>query len=127
MPAITQFLSEIIASPVLRVLLVIGLGLVLGNIPFPGGFKLGVAAVLFAGLFLGALSPDFTIPSVLQDMGLILFVYGVGLQTGPGFFRSLCREGIRLNLAVGAAIVFAFLLCAGIIHYVRLDPETVAG
>lgn len=127
MPPLAHFLSEVFASPVLRILLVIGLGLLLGNVPFPGGFKLGVAAVLFAGLLLGALWPGFTIPSVLQDLGLILFVYGVGLQTGPGFFQSFRKDGFKLNLAVALVLVAAFLICVFLIHITHLSPDTAAG
>lgn len=122
-----HLLSEVFSSPVLRVLLVVGLGLLLGDVRFPGGFKLGVAAVLFVGLFLGAFLPGFTVPSVLQDLGLILFVYGVGLQTGPGFFRSFRKEGFRLNLAIIVAVVVAFAICAAVIHMVHLASDTVAG
>jgi len=115
------------ASPVLRVLIVIGLGLLLGNISFPGGFKLGVAAVLFAGLAMGAWWPGFTIPPVLQDLGLILFVYGVGLQAGPGFFRSFQKDGMKLNAAILVALGTAFLICFLLIHFAHQAADTVAG
>jgi putative transport protein len=124
---LTHFLSEILASPVLRVLLVVGLGLLLGEITFPGGFKLGVAAVLFVGLLFGALLPDFSVPPVLRDLGLILFVYGVGLQTGPGFFRSFRKDGLRLNLAIVFVLTLAFGVCALVIHGGHLPADTVAG
>jgi len=127
MSPLIHILSEILASPVLRVLLVIGAGLLLGNVPFPGGFKLGVAGVLFSGLLLGALSPGFTIPSVLRDLGLVLFVYGVGLQTGPGFFSSFRKDGLRLNTAVGVALIAVFLICVFLIHTIHLASDTIAG
>ncbi len=127
MSQLLQLLSGVFTSPVLRILLVVGLGLLLGNVRFPGGFKLGVAAVLFAGLLLGSMWPGFTIPSVLQDLGLILFVYGVGLQTGPGFFASFRKDGLRLNLAVIVSIVIAFAICALAIHAAHLAADTVAG
>jgi len=120
-------LPEMFASPVLRAMLVVGLGLCLGEIRFPGGFKLGVAAVLFVGLLIGALVPDFSVPPVLRDLGLILFVYGVGLQTGPGFFRSFRNDGLRLNLAIILVLLLAFGVCALLIHYGHLAADTVTG
>lgn len=78
---------------------VIALGVYLGKIKI-GGISLGVTFVLFAGILAGNFG--FTAPanilSFIQDFGLILFVFCIGLQVGPGFFESFKKGGVTLNL-----------------------------
>lgn len=69
--------------------------------------SLGIAAILFAGLAIGALDERLRLPEVLQLLGLSLFVYSVGLSSGPGFVATLRRHGARNGALVIAA------LCAG--------------
>jgi putative transport protein len=84
---------------------VVGLGYFLGNVRIRG-FTLGVAAVLFVGLVFGALDPvNFVIPEVIYVLGLILFVYTVGLQSGSIFFNLFRRQWLRLTALAGIAIV----------------------
>ena len=66
-------------SAVLRLFIVVGVGYLLGEIKFPGNFRLGLAAVLFAGLAFGAIDPQFVLSAEIQTIGLVLFVYCVGL------------------------------------------------
>ena len=91
--------------PVLVLSLVAALGLALGSVPL-GGISLGIGGVLFAGLAFGYLG--FTVdPHILhfvKEFGLILFIFTMGMQVGPGFFSSLRRQGLKLN-ALAAAIV----------------------
>ena len=79
--------------------IVIFVGVYLGKIKI-GGISLGVSFVLFAGIFAGHIG--FTGPTdilnFLQDFGLILFVFCIGLQVGPGFFESFRKGGIELNM-----------------------------
>ena len=94
------------AEPILVLSLTAILGLLLGNLRFRG-MKLGVAGMLFSGLLLGhfGLTLDPHLMSFLKEFGLVLFVFTVGLQLGPGFFNSLRSDGIRLNsLAVGVVL-----------------------
>ncbi len=99
------------ASPVAHDLLVLSLvvlaGIGIGNIRV-AGVKLGVAGVLFAGL--GAahfgLRPEAEVAHFLKDFGLVLFVFALGMQMGPGFFASLRKQGRALN-------GYACLLVAG--------------
>lgn len=87
--------------------LVISVGVLLGKIKF-GGISLGVSFVLFAGIFAGHIG--FTGPTpiltFLQDFGLILFVFCIGLQVGPGFFESFKKGGVVLN---GLSVVTVLL------------------
>lgn len=92
-------------------LLAISVGFFVGKLRV-GSITLGVSAVLFVGLLLGHLgyrmNEDLLV--FVRDFGLILFVYGIGIQVGPSFFASFKKEGIRFNLlAVGAVILSGFI------------------
>jgi putative transport protein len=84
-------------NTVLLLFVVAGLGYPLGRIGI-GGFRLGVAAVLFVGLAIGALDPRLALPDFVYLFGLVLFVYTIGLASGPQFFASFRRRGLRDNL-----------------------------
>lgn len=91
--------TDSVAHIVLLYAVVTAVGVYLGKIKV-GGISLGVTFVLFAGIAAGHIG--FTAPanilSFLQEFGLILFVFMIGLQVGPGFFESFRRGGITLNL-----------------------------
>src|SRR5215212_4034607 len=92
----------------------ITIGLTLGAIRVRG-VRLGIAGVLFAALVFGeiGLTVDRKVLQFLRDFALILFMYSIGLQVGPGFLSSLRAEGLRLNvlsvitLILGAVMAFA--------------------
>ncbi|MDR0466846.1 MAG: permease, partial [Deltaproteobacteria bacterium] len=93
------------AMATLALTIILGLGL--GAVRFRS-IGLGVGGVLFSGLVLGHFG--FKLPPLLsefvREFGLILFVYSIGMQVGPGFIDSLRRRGLRLNLCA-TGIVFA--------------------
>ena len=102
-----EFLIDILVEqPLFLLFVVMTLGYVLGEIKIKG-IGLGVAAVLFVGLAFGALDPRLSLPPLLINLGLVLFVYTVGLASGPGFFASFSRSGLRDNLLVVLVLVFA--------------------
>ncbi len=107
MTSLDTVLHWLEGSALLRLFLVIALGYLLGDLKLPGGFRFGVSAVLFVGLAFGAWSPDLRLPEEIQGLGLVLFVYCIGLQAAAGFFRSLQRDGLPLNGAVMAALLAA--------------------
>ena len=123
MQAIINFLVE---EPLLLLFIVAGLGYVLGHVKVKG-VSLGVAAVLFVGLAFGALSPDMQMPPVIVEVGLIIFVYTIGLSSGPGFFASFKRKGLRDNTFVFVILVFAALLTAGAAALFDLRATVAAG
>src|SRR3984885_1327457 len=94
-----------VAKAILAVSAVAATGLTLGSLGIRG-IRLGAAGVLFAGIFFGQLGMhiDERILEFVRDFGLLLFVYTVGLQVGPGFFSSVKQRGLQLN-ALGAAVV----------------------
>jgi putative transport protein len=94
-----------VAKAILALSIVAASGLALGSLGIRG-VRLGAAGVLFAGIFFGQLGMhiDERILEFVRDFGLLLFVYTVGLQVGPGFFSSVKQRGVQLN-ALGAAVV----------------------
>lgn len=103
MNILVDFLS---ANPLALLFLVIGGGFLLGNVRV-AGFSLGPAAVLFTGIIIGALDPRLKVPDLFYILGLVLFVYTIGLQSGPTFFSSFGRRALRANLVAGGVIVLA--------------------
>lgn len=98
--------TDSVAHIVLLYSIVISIGVLLGKIKI-GGISLGVTFVLFAGIIAGHIG--FTGPTdiltFVQDFGLVLFVYCIGLQVGPGFFESFRKGGVTLNLLSTAMIL----------------------
>jgi putative transport protein len=109
--SLTQLLER---TPILALFVVIGLGYALGQVKI-GGFSLGVGAILFAGLALGAIAPKAAPPSLVGAVGLIMFLYGIGIQYGRQFFAGLRGPGLKWNLlgAIGvlAALAATLLMC----------------
>src|SRR5574340_508902 len=91
-------------NPLLLLFVVAAIGYPLGQIQVSES-SLGVAAVLFVGLAFGALHPDLKLPEIVYTLGLVLFVYTVGLSSGPGFFGSLRARGLRYNVFVVAMLL----------------------
>lgn len=102
---------------------VIAVGVFLGKIKI-GGISLGVTFVLFAGIAAGHFGFTST-PSVLsflQEFGLILFVFMIGLQVGPGFFESFKRGGVTLNALSATTILLNILVMFGC-YYIFFDTS----
>lgn len=102
---------------------VIAVGVFLGKIKI-GGISLGVTFVLFAGIAAGHFGFTAT-PSVLsflQEFGLILFVFIIGLQVGPGFFESFKRGGVTLN-AMSTTVILLNILVMFACYYIFFDTS----
>lgn len=107
-----QWLSDLFIKPegvahaVLIVMLVAALGLAIGHVKFKG-IGLGIAGVLFVGLAFAhfGLNINHEVLEFLRDFGLVLFVYTIGIQVGPGFFASLRRNGLGLNLLAASIVL----------------------
>lgn len=118
-----EALSE---NPLLLLFLVAAVGYPLGRIRI-AGTPLGVATVLFAGLAVGALDPRLRLPEIVYLLGLVLFIYPIGLASGPAFFAAFRRKGLRDNLLVGGGIVAALLLTLAVHRVLRLEAPLTAG
>ena len=115
--------NDSIAHIVLLYAIVIAVGVYLGKIKI-GGISLGVTFVLFAGILAGHFG--FTGPTetltFVQDFGLILFVFMIGLQVGPGFFENFGKGGIRLNMLSALAILLNICVMFGC-YYIFFDTN----
>lgn len=117
-------------SQPLLLFVVVGLGYMLGHVRVKG-FALGMSGVLFVGLLFGAwksgdqealkLAPQIT------EVGLILFVYAVGLTTGPGFFTAMRQHGIRFNAAVVVSLVAGALFTVGLGRMLGMNQPMISG
>ena len=127
-PLHTLGLTQPVAAALITVTLVAAAGISLGSIRV-FGIRLGSAGVLFVGLLAGYLGYqlDHTILQFLQEFGLVLFVYTIGLQMGPGFFTSLRRQGLSLNLLALAVVGLGVLITLGIASWLDLDLAAAAG
>jgi len=113
-------------NPLLLLFLVAAIGYPLGRVKV-GGASLGVAAVLFVGLFFGALDPDLKLPEAVYQLGLVLFVYTIGLSSGGIFFASLGKRGLRFNLLVAGGLLFAAGMAVVFHLLFKLDAAYTAG
>ena len=114
------FLGTGIAHTILLFAVVIATGLYLGRFKV-GGISIGATWILFCGILAShfGFRPDPTVLAFMKDFGLILFVFSIGLQVGPGFFSSLRQGGVRMNLLafllifLGVAVTFLLHLLTG--------------
>ncbi|MDR0613452.1 MAG: putative transporter [Dysgonamonadaceae bacterium] len=122
------FTGNGVAHTVLLFALVIASGIGLGKIKL-FGISLGITFVLFAGILAGhlGLKVNHEILHFMKEFGLILFVYSIGLQVGPGFFSSFKKGGLTLNM-LALSVVLSGVAITVIIHYVRDIPmQTMVG
>ena len=119
-----DFIQSLLAEGYFALFLIIAIAYVIGRIKVKG-VSLDVSAVIFVALVLGHFG--VTLPKVIQDIGLVLFIFTIGIQAGPGFFDALKKHGIKL-----AALSVVLILSAGVVtvatHYLSgYDMGILAG
>lgn len=120
--------TDSVAHIVLLFSIVIAVGVLLGKIKI-GGIALGVTFVLFAGILAGHVG--FTAPTevltFIQDFGLVLFVFMIGMQVGPGFFESFGAAGVKLNTlaAIGILLNIVVMFACYYIFFDTSDPNNL--
>ncbi|HWV52437.1 aspartate:alanine exchanger family transporter [Pseudorhodoplanes sp.] len=101
-------------QPILAIFLAIGVGYLVGQINL-GGFSLGVGAVLFVGLAIGAFAPKANIVGPIGLTGLIMFLYGIGILYGRQFFEGMAgAAGIKANVIALIAVIAGLLVALGL-------------
>src|SRR6201981_264913 len=110
-----DFARDTIGSqPILDAFLAIGIGYLVGQINI-GGFSLGVGAVLFVGLAIGAFAPKAQITGPIGLTGLIMFLYGIGILYGRQFFEGMTgAAGRKYNLLAFIAVIAGLLVALGL-------------
>lgn len=111
------FTTHTFTQAILALSIISAVGLTLGKIRI-FGISLGAALVFFAGIFAGhfGLTVNQDMLLIMQNFGLILFIYALGVQVGPGFFSSIKKGGIRLNLLSTLLLVIGTLMML-VIHW----------
>lgn len=122
----TALFDLLAANQLLLLFVVIGLGYLIGNIKV-FGFGLGVSAVLFVGMALGAYDKRLALPEYIYIIGLVLFVYSVGLQAGPGFFASFRKRGLRFSLFAGVLLSIGAVITIILWFGMGLSAPSAAG
>jgi putative transport protein len=120
---VVEILAE---NPILLLFCVTAVGYLIGELRL-GGFSLGVAAVLFAGIAFGALDKRLLLPEEVRTLGLAIFVYTIGVASGPGFFGALRRRGLSANAGVLGALGAGALATVACAKLVASSAETAAG
>lgn len=124
MDTLRTFLEQ---QPLLSMFLVIALGYAIGSVNIRG-FNLGVGAVLFVGLGVGMLAPKAAPPALLGSLGLVMFVYGIGIQYGRQFFAGLTTPfGLKVNALALASHLVALGVCLLASSFFAISPAHVAG
>lgn len=113
-------------NPLLLLFLVAAVGYLVGKVNIKGN-SLGVSAVLFVGLAFGAINPAFNVPQVIFQLGLVLFVYSVGLSSGPAFFQSFKKNGIRDIGFVMVMLTITALIAVGLFFLFGFDAASITG
>lgn len=121
--AIRQLLEQ---SPLLAVFAAIGLGYAIGRISI-GGFSLDIGAVLFAGLLLGAIAPKSAPPGLVSSIGLVMFLYGIGIQYGRQFFAGLRGAGLTWNALAAVGVLVALAVTLGLAAVMGIAPAHAMG
>jgi len=117
-----------ITQSLLVIMLVITVGVFVGRLRI-GKITFGVSAVMFLGLIFGHIGYRIQtdILEFIRDLGLILFVYSIGIQVGPSFFSSFKREGIKLNLLAVATVLFGGAITYLLYFSTGLGIENLVG
>jgi putative transport protein len=124
MEMVTAFLGQ---QPLLALFLVIASGYALGAVNIKG-FSLGVGAVLFTGLFIGAVAPKAQPPAMVGTLGLVMFLYGLGVQFGRQFFAGLAgKAGRRYNLLAVLALAAASAVTVAELMVMNASHGLMAG
>src|SRR3954470_5103534 len=119
--------SELIGTePILALFLAIGLGYAVGQVSILG-FSLGVGAVLFVGLFIGAIAPKAQIAGPIGLIGLTMFLYGIGILYGRQFFEGLTGPGRIYNLLAFVGVVAALFVALALGRLIGVGTGEVLG
>lgn len=122
------FTGETVAHSLLILALVAASGVLLGSFKIKG-IGLGIAGVLFTGLLFGHFGFHINkeVMDFVREFGLILFVYTIGMQVGPGFVASLRKQGLPLNLMAAAVVLLGAAITIGIVYLAGIDMSVAVG
>lgn len=121
---------DLITTDYFVLFLVIGLGITMGKIRFKGIY-FDLSAVIFVSILFGYLydlfGVSFDFPKIVQNMGLILFIYTIGMQSGPSFFNSFREQGIKLVILAGITVASGAVIAIFVSYFFEVDMKLVIG
>lgn len=115
---------DLLANNYFALFLIVALGFILGRIKI-AGLSLDVSAVIFVALIFGHFG--IVIPTDFQYLGLVLFIFTIGIQAGPGFFESFKKEGRQLATFATVLIILAALITVAVIYVFGVDKNIAVG
>ena len=117
-----------VIQSLVTIMLAIGTGVFFGRLKM-GKITFGVSAVMFTGLILGHFGYRMNeeIFDFIRDFGLILFVYGIGLQVGPSFFSSFRNEGLKFNILAVSTVLFGGFITFLLFKFTGVSIENLVG
>ena len=125
-----DFFLELITKDYFVLFLVIGLGIAIGKIKIKGIY-FDLSAVIFVAIFFGYLYDsygiDFNLPPIIQSVGLVLFIYTIGMQAGPSFFNAFREQGIKLIALAGITVITAAIVAVSISYIYDVDMKMMTG
>ncbi len=119
-----NILESLLSLDYFALFLIIACGYILGRIKIKG-ISLDVSAVIFVALIFGHF--NVSLPKTIQDIGLVLFIFTIGIQAGPGFFDALKKHGIKLAVLSTILILSAGLVVIGAHYIFDYDMDILAG
>lgn len=105
---------ELLLQPYVALFVIICLGFIIGNITI-AGISLDISAIIFVALYFGHIG--VTIPPIIGSIGLVLFIYTIGMQAGPGFFDSFKKQG-RTLVALTAVVIISASIITYLVHWI---------
>ncbi|SEF70584.1 putative transport protein [Halpernia humi] len=117
-----------VTNSIVAIMLAISTGIFVGRLKL-GKITFGVSAVMFTGLLLGHFGYRIQaeILDFIRDFGLILFVYGIGLQVGPSFFSSFKNDGLKFNILAVSTVLFSGVVTLVLFKFTGLKIENLVG
>lgn len=125
-----DFFMELITKDYFVLFLIIGLGIAIGKIKIKGIY-FDLSAVIFVAIFFGYLYNSFgivfSLPPIIQSVGLVLFIYTIGMQAGPSFFNAFREQGLKLIALAGVTVITAAIVSISISYIYGVDMKMMTG
>ena len=125
-----ELILELLTKDYFVLFLVIGFGIALGNVRVKG-INFDTSAVIFVAIFFGYLynlyGIKFSIPPIIQSVGLVLFIYTIGMQAGPSFFSSFKEQGTKLIILAGITVITGGITAVTISYAYDVDMNMMSG
>jgi len=115
---------ELLKNEYVAFFIIVALGILLGKIKVKG-ISLDVSAIIFVALLFGHFG--VVMPDIFQKIGLIFFIYSVGIQAGPGFFESFKKDGIKLISIAGITVISGATISLLMAYFMDIDYKLVVG